>query len=49
MKNVTVTPHLSSVTQNYLPRAFEIFKHNLNTYLNKTGDYMNVIDLKKGY
>ena len=49
MKNVTVTPHLSSVTQNYLPRALEIFKHNLNTYLNKTGDYMNVIDLKKGY
>ncbi len=49
MKNVTVTPHLSSVTQNYLPRALEIFKHNLNTYLNKTGDYMNIIDLKKGY
>ena len=49
MKNVTVTPHLSSVTQNYLPRSFEIFKHNLNTYLNQTGDYMNVIDLKKGY
>ena len=49
MKNVTVTPHLSSVTQNYLPRSFEIFKHNLYTYLNHTGDYINVIDLKKGY
>jgi phosphoglycerate dehydrogenase-like enzyme len=49
MKNVTVTPHLSSVTQNYLPRSFEIFKHNLKTYLNQTGDYINVIDWKKGY
>ena len=49
MNNVTVTPHLSSVTKNYLPRSFEIFKYNLKTYLNHTGEYMNVIDLKKGY
>ena len=49
MDNVTVTPQLSSVTKNYLPRSFEIFKHNLKIYLNHTGEYMNVIDLKKGY
>lgn len=49
MKNVTVTPHLSSVGKKYLPRSFAIFKHNLNTYLNKNNDYINLIDLQKGY
>jgi phosphoglycerate dehydrogenase-like enzyme len=49
MKNVTVTPHLSSVGKKYLPRSFDIFKHNLNTYLNKSDEYINLIDLQKGY
>ncbi|KAF0820478.1 D-3-phosphoglycerate dehydrogenase [Bacillus sp. ZZV12-4809] len=49
MENVTVTPHLSSRTKNYLPRSFEIFKHNLHTYIKNNKDYMNVIDLERGY
>ncbi len=49
MNNVTVTPHFSSVTANYQPRALEIFKKNLTTYLNKENNFMNQIDLDRGY
>lgn len=49
MKNVTVTPHLSSITKKYQPRGFEIFKHNLHTYINNGNDFINVIDLERGY
>ncbi|WP_423409498.1 D-2-hydroxyacid dehydrogenase [Heyndrickxia sp. MSNUG] len=49
MDNVTVTPHISSLTKNYMPRSFEIFKHNLHTYIKKRADYINVIDMDRGY
>jgi len=49
MENVTVTPHLSSITKGYLPRSFEIFKHNLRAYVNKEEQLLNVIDLSRGY
>lgn len=49
MGNVTVTPHISSLTKNYMPRSFEIFKHNLHTYIKKGADYINVIDMDRGY
>ncbi|OCA83343.1 3-phosphoglycerate dehydrogenase [Bacillus sp. FJAT-27225] len=49
MENVTVTPHLSSITEQYLPRSFEIFKQNLSAYGNNTGGFINYIDLKRGY
>lgn len=49
MDNITVTPHISSITKNYLPRAFFIFKHNLHTYINHKADFINVIDLTRGY
>jgi phosphoglycerate dehydrogenase-like enzyme len=49
MDNVTVTPHISSLTKHYLPRSFEIFKHNLHTYIKKGADYINVIDMDRGY
>lgn len=49
MDNVTVTPHISSLTKNYLPRSFEIFKQNLHTYLNKATEFINVIDMDRGY
>ncbi|WP_226677739.1 D-2-hydroxyacid dehydrogenase [Mesobacillus jeotgali] len=49
MENVTVTPHISSLTKNYLPRSFEIFKHNLHTYIKNDSDYLNVIDMDRGY
>lgn len=49
MDNVTVTPHLSSITKNYLPRSFEIFEHNLHTYINNGDLHINKIDLARGY
>ncbi|GAM15993.1 D-2-hydroxyacid dehydrogenase [Mesobacillus selenatarsenatis] len=49
MENVTVTPHISSLTKNYLPRSLEIFKHNLHTYIKKGSGYLNVIDMDRGY
>lgn len=49
LDNVTVTSHLSSITQNYLPRSFEIFEHNFEEYIKGGNQYINVIDLKRGY
>jgi len=49
MENVTVTPHISSLTKNYMPRSFEIFKQNLHTYIKKDADFINVIDMDRGY
>lgn len=49
MENVTITPHISSITAAYYPRAFEIFKKNLHTYINKEKDFINQVDLIRGY
>jgi phosphoglycerate dehydrogenase-like enzyme len=49
MENVTVSPHISSITKNYLPRSFEIFEKNLHTYIKKGDKYINEIDLVRGY
>jgi phosphoglycerate dehydrogenase-like enzyme len=49
MERVTVTPHLSSRTEHYLPRSLDIFKNNLTTYLNNGNDYINEIDAERGY
>ncbi|WP_062353222.1 D-2-hydroxyacid dehydrogenase [Bacillus kwashiorkori] len=48
-KNLTITPHISSVTEMYLPRSFEIFQHNLTTYLTNGSDFINLVDLDRGY
>ncbi|WP_421383955.1 D-2-hydroxyacid dehydrogenase [Bacillus salacetis] len=49
MNKVTVTPHLSSRTKQYLPRSFAIFKKNLTTYTTNGNDYINEIDTERGY
>jgi phosphoglycerate dehydrogenase-like enzyme len=49
MDNITVTPHLSSRSALYLPRSFEIFVHNLHTYIKNGNEFINKIDLEKGY
>lgn len=49
MENVTVTPHFSAVTAGYQPRSIEIFKANLTKYLNNQTDFINLIDLDRGY
>ncbi|WP_285768697.1 D-2-hydroxyacid dehydrogenase [Peribacillus sp. SI8-4] len=49
MENVTVTPHLSSKSGEYLPRTFAIFEKNMLEYLKAGKDFINLIDLSKGY
>ncbi|WP_098446630.1 D-2-hydroxyacid dehydrogenase [Bacillus sp. es.036] len=49
MENVTVTPHHSAISDNYQPRAIEIFEHNLLQYQNRMNDFKNVIDPDRGY
>ncbi|WP_419883212.1 D-2-hydroxyacid dehydrogenase [Peribacillus sp. B-H-3] len=49
MDNVTVTPHLSSKSDRYLPRSFDIFEKNLQEYMGEGKKYINLIDSKKGY
>lgn len=48
-ENVTVTPHISGSSPYYQQRAIEIFHHNLNVYLNGKGNYINKIDISRGY
>ncbi|MFB7638661.1 NAD(P)-dependent oxidoreductase [Peribacillus butanolivorans] len=35
MENVTVTPHLSSKSSEYLPRTFSIFEKNMHEFLSR--------------
>ncbi|WEG12264.1 D-2-hydroxyacid dehydrogenase [Pullulanibacillus sp. KACC 23026] len=49
MDNVTITPHFSSVTARYQPRALEIFKENMRIFLENGENYINLIDLDRGY
>lgn len=49
MDNVIVSPHVSSHSSEYVPRALKIFKHNLSEWLKKTTNFQNVIDTEKGY
>ncbi|PLT31855.1 D-2-hydroxyacid dehydrogenase [Peribacillus deserti] len=49
MDNVTISPHISSISKNYLPKAMEIFESNLDTYLRRTDGFQNLIDLERGY
>ncbi|OAT82177.1 3-phosphoglycerate dehydrogenase [Bacillus sp. MKU004] len=49
-EGISVTPHLSSITKMYMPRALEIFKKNLKAYSNnRSEEMMNVIDTERGY
>jgi len=48
-ENVTVTPHLSGVSPYYQRRALEIFEQNLQTYLDGGTDYVNKMDVTRGY
>ncbi|QKY68269.1 D-2-hydroxyacid dehydrogenase [Lentibacillus sp. CBA3610] len=48
-ENITVTPHLSGVSSHYQRRALDIFDQNLQIYLNNGTDYVNKIDVTRGY
>ena len=48
--NLTITPHISSISKKYLPRAFEIFDVNFQRFINhKNEGFVNKLDLRKGY
>jgi phosphoglycerate dehydrogenase-like enzyme len=49
MENVTVTPHLSALSKNYLPRAMAVFEQNLINFIHNENSLMNKIDFNKGY
>lgn len=48
-ENITITPHNSGSSPEYISRVLEIFTHNLNTYNNGEGEYINKIDYQRGY
>ncbi|RDW17430.1 D-2-hydroxyacid dehydrogenase [Oceanobacillus chungangensis] len=48
-EKITITPHISAMSPNYVPRALEIFTTNLQTYVTGQGEYINVIDPNRGY
>jgi phosphoglycerate dehydrogenase-like enzyme len=49
MENVTVTPHLSGISNQYLPRSIEVFENNLKEFLSGSNELKNVINLDQGY
>ncbi|HLR51496.1 MAG TPA: D-2-hydroxyacid dehydrogenase [Candidatus Avamphibacillus sp.] len=49
LENVTITPHISGISPNYLPRALEILKENLDIYTKGRSDFINKIDISRGY
>ncbi len=49
MPNCTVSPHISSLSNQYLPRSIDIFKENLKRYLNNEKEYVNEVDVLRGY
>ncbi|MGY0692512.1 D-2-hydroxyacid dehydrogenase [Virgibacillus sp. FSP13] len=48
-ESITVTPHLSGVSKQYITRALEIFGHNLKTYQKGETNFINSIDVTRGY
>ncbi len=49
MQNVILTPHIAGVSPVYMERAMEIFRHNLSVYLGTGRNFINLIDLERGY
>ncbi|MGB2991993.1 MAG: D-2-hydroxyacid dehydrogenase [Paenisporosarcina sp.] len=49
MNGVIVSPHVSSHSSEYVPRAIEIFIQNLQEWMKEGTDFQNVIDVEKGY
>lgn len=49
MENMTITPHIAGISNIYHQRAIQIFKANLRNVLNSSADWLNRVDLQKGY
>lgn len=48
-EGVTITPHISGRSPNYLTRAFEIFTYNLDQFEAGKKDFQNIVDHTRGY
>lgn len=48
-ENITVTPHISGVSPQYVTRALDIFTRNLSIYMEGGTDFGNQIDVARGY
>ncbi|GKV57119.1 glycerate dehydrogenase [Sporosarcina sp. NCCP-2222] len=49
LSNVTISPHISSHSRNYVPRALEIFKENLVKWQSGDRQLINLLDPEQGY
>jgi phosphoglycerate dehydrogenase-like enzyme len=49
LDNVILTPHICGDSEKYEERAFEIIEHNMEAYVSKNGQMMNLINLETGY
>jgi phosphoglycerate dehydrogenase-like enzyme len=47
--NITVTPHISGKSPEYLPRALSIFQENLHKFLQAEADFVNIVNTARGY
>ncbi|WP_068677632.1 D-2-hydroxyacid dehydrogenase [Oceanobacillus sp. Castelsardo] len=48
-ENITLTPHLSGLSPEYVHRALDIFEENLQIHRRNEDSYVNQIDLTRGY
>jgi phosphoglycerate dehydrogenase-like enzyme len=47
--NITVTPHISGQSPNYMIRALAIFQDNLDKFLKGERDFINIVEPSRGY
>lgn len=48
-EKITITPHISGVSPEYVTRATAIFAENLEIYLQNDTDFINIINPSRGY
>lgn len=46
---ITMTPHVSGRSPQYIPRAMDIFERNLNVYEDNGNNFINQVDVDRGY
>ena len=49
LEGVIISPHVSSHSSEYVPRAMEVFMKNLQEWNDNGTNFQNVIDVEKGY
>jgi phosphoglycerate dehydrogenase-like enzyme len=49
LENVILTPHICGMSPKYMERAVKIIDHNLEVYLHRKGEMINLVDLESGY